>query len=151
MPSACLLSCVTLADIQQSNSPQDTWQFGLRLRRKSQGTSNGLEGKDACMGCITLCYVGDSVVSAPYSTALCLQDIERSVLCPSSKLERLRRLVAQGGTCARATRNLPCRLARGGTSPKSSCTTSSLFNVPASSLQMSHWDCGSPQRCLLYV
>jgi hypothetical protein len=57
-------------------------------------------------GCRTLCYVSDSVVSAPYSTALCLQDVERSVLveraessvlCPSSKLERLRRLAVQGG------------------------------------------------------
>ena len=40
-----LLSRVTFANIQQPNPPQDTWQFGLQLRSKHQGTSNGPDNK----------------------------------------------------------------------------------------------------------
>ena len=109
-----------IANIQQPIPRQDTWQLGLQLSSKSQGTSNGLRHQDPCM---TLCHVVTrySELRTPRPEVLDLCDLKtamlagtRRVVCALSNLKRPRRPVLGWGTCACVTRNLPCHLIRGG-------------------------------------
>ena len=117
-----LLSRVTLADIQQPNPPQDTWQLSLQLRIKSQGTGNGLDGKIHAQ-VHDVVSRSNSVVSAPYSTARGFRLVRLQTVCarrntPSRLCFVQPRTASQARfrmwTCACVTGNLLCQLIRGG-------------------------------------